>query len=591
MHASSKTDLIVLDFAGLAYVKHALLTALIQSLLERDPRPCVVCVNVRRDVETALKSSTALITELQRQHSLWPLLDEIGRVSWLGLGNPALTARLTNFYTTGSLPIQDAEEELGAHLNANPSLFNLDETSGVYLLSLDFLHTLAEMRNRIQSSLLSKIDLKGIRATGHFKLPSGSHCGSVFQASLILNDPRLLEKVASSVAWRLARLQVDVLLVPTLLAIAVGKLVIDRWLPALRLVEAFGYPDPLPRSSDAVREKERVVLLLDILNSGASASNLQQYVIDRGACVSVVLSVVDIQGAADRFGYDALIRYSESVHVPGDQCPGCIKRLPLADIDPFTSMPHEPTQPEQVSRSLLPSEAFWDIVLRNHALKEGHFSYHDHHFSMFVETHRVFRDRRACSQILECLFADVGHPVDAIVYPAHPGAIDFAHAAPAIQQAMFRGAVFPVLVPATRMIEGHYDVSSAYLAYLRQKEILIVDDGANFGETMTALFLAVNNQQPSRVECAVLIDRLAPYYRRRLAALLATGNTQLRSLFCLPFPVYYKRYCPLCRENRRLSRSRRSGLDAAVATYLDEEVRQLTLEFIESEPLLIESNR
>ena len=33
VHASSKTDLIVLDFAGLAYVKHALLTALIQSLL------------------------------------------------------------------------------------------------------------------------------------------------------------------------------------------------------------------------------------------------------------------------------------------------------------------------------------------------------------------------------------------------------------------------------------------------------------------------------------------------------------------------------------------------------------------------------
>jgi hypothetical protein len=116
------------------------------------------------------------------------------------------------------------------------------------------------------------------------------------------------------------------------------------------------------------------------------------------------------------------------------------------------------------------------------------------------------------------------------------------------------------------------------------KRVLILDDGVNFGETMTSLFLAVADHDAGPIECAAFIDRLTSYHRKRLQVILSTRNSLLRSLFYFPFPVYHRRQCPLCKEARRIRRFLSTAPSSHLAAFAQRKKAQLDLEFLEPEP-------
>lgn len=305
-----------------------------------------------------------------------------------------------------------------------------------------------------------------------------------------------------------------------------------------------------------------MLIVADVLTSGQSIKNLIQFVTGRRADVAGVVAIIDATGVAERLGFTALIHLEEKTHIEGDTCPGCVIGEPFVEVDPFTSMPLPAHVPSGGRQALLDSREFWDMTLSHSAVREGHLSLNGHHYSLFVDTRKIFQDPTASRTVLLRMIRHFNKPFDAIVCPSHESAISLARCAPDIFETAFPERPRPTLVPAIRMPQGEYVVSEAYRSSIRGKAVLVLDDGANFGDTLIGLLFGTTDYHPESVDCCVFLDRLTPFYRRKLDLILSSYKSSLTSVFYLPFPVYRPAQCPLCRRICEAKETERSALSA-----------------------------
>ena len=142
----------------------------------------------------------------------------------------------------------------------------------------------------------------------------------------------------------------------------------------------------------------------------------------------------------------------------------------------------------------------------------------------------------------------------------------------------------PHLVPASKSPEGEFSISATYGPDLRGKRALVVDDGANFGDTLVGMYFALESYHPAQVEFCVFVDRLTPVSRKKVSAILGQRNCSLTSLFYLPIPAYHKQDCPICNQRRDLLRFRRSATGMRYPEYVDHKQQALSLGFIDEHP-------
>jgi orotate phosphoribosyltransferase len=355
------------------------------------------------------------------------------------------------------------------------------------------------------------------------------------------------------------------------------------------VLEVYGYPEPRVSLSNRTCADRRVMIISDIVSSGTSITNLRSQLDQLGARVLGAIAAIDIGGAADRIDAEALLSFPDK-QFTRFTCPQCQSGIAYQVIDPFTSMAVSlPSSTEEVS-PVLSSEEFWELVLENDALREGHFSFNGHHFSVFIETTRMLKNatttRRIAAAALQ-YYAKRALMFDCIVFPVHPGAVAFARAIwDAMRAASERPA--PLLVPASRSPEGGHIIPPSYSESMRNASVLVVDDGVNFGDTLAGLYFAVSEFTPI-IECCVFVDRLSSFYRRKLAAVLQ--GSKLTAVYRLAIPAVHKARCPICKERRGLQRLLTSSVGEEIRKSAQSRLAQLEIRPIDPDSQLTRSDR
>jgi hypothetical protein len=102
----------------------------------------------------------------------------------------------------------------------------------------------------------------------------------------------------------------------------------------------------------------------------------------------------------------------------------------------------------------------------------------------------------------------------------------------------------PEVIPCSRDHEQNTFVVPDFVhKFLKNSQILIVDDGVNTGSTLLGLHYAVHQFKPKGVKYLAFIDRLFGTDRQTIRNVLGANYY---FLFHLAVPVYREWDCPVC---------------------------------------------
>ncbi|MGB8267807.1 MAG: orotate phosphoribosyltransferase [Candidatus Velthaea sp.] len=170
-------------------------------------------------------------------------------------------------------------------------------------------------------NLLGELEARGAILDGHFRLSSGRHSNRFVQKFRILEDPRLVERVAAAIV---AELKPPA---PTIVvSAAVGGIVLGyecaRRLGTLGIFVEKENGVPALRRNFTLSPEDRVLVVEDVVTTGGSVREVLEVVRARGAAVSA-LGIIVRRATVD-FGVPtvALLDLPIESYAPGS-CPQC----------------------------------------------------------------------------------------------------------------------------------------------------------------------------------------------------------------------------------------------------------------------------
>lgn len=166
--------------------------------------------------------------------------------------------------------------------------------------------------------------------TGHFLLSSGLHSPNYLQCALILQKPKVAEKLCKGLARQLKGVRIDAVIGP-----AIGGVIVSYELARALKVRSLFAERPegafCLRRGFAIKRGEKILVVEDVITTGKSTYEVIDLVKSLGGKVAGVASVVDRSGGAAVFETDfhALLRVNVKTYRPED-CPLCReRRIPL----------------------------------------------------------------------------------------------------------------------------------------------------------------------------------------------------------------------------------------------------------------------
>jgi orotate phosphoribosyltransferase len=180
-----------------------------------------------------------------------------------------------------------------------------------------------------RDELLDLFLKSGALLNGHFRLTSGLHSTGYLQCALVLQDPSSAELLGKAVAAGVRELRPTVVLSPALGGIVIGHEV-GRAL-GVRAIFAERQDGLLTlRRGFALSERDRVLVIEDVITTGGSTIETIQVASAAGGQVIGAASIVDRGGGAARLDvpFHALLAIDLPTYQP-DACPLCAKGLPV----------------------------------------------------------------------------------------------------------------------------------------------------------------------------------------------------------------------------------------------------------------------
>ena len=180
-----------------------------------------------------------------------------------------------------------------------------------------------------REALLDLFRTSGALLDGHFRLTSGLHSPGYLQCALVLQHPQHAESLGRAIAERTRDLTPTVVLSPALGGVVIGHEV-GRAL-GVRAIFAERQEGALTlRRGFSVTDRDRVLVIEDVLTTGGSTRETMDVAKAAGARVVGAASIVDRSGGSVRFDVPlvALLDLSLPTHEP-DVCPLCAQGLPV----------------------------------------------------------------------------------------------------------------------------------------------------------------------------------------------------------------------------------------------------------------------
>ena len=181
-----------------------------------------------------------------------------------------------------------------------------------------------------QSEAILMFRRAGALLEGHFRLSSGLHSGGYLQSALVLQHPADAAALGSALATLVADLRPAVVLSPALGGLIIGHEVARALNVRAIFAERSGGTDLTLRRGFHLDRGERVLVVEDVLTTGASTRETMDVARAAGAEPVGAAAIVDRSGGAIAFGVPcrAVIQLALPAYDP-NQCPLCAQGLPV----------------------------------------------------------------------------------------------------------------------------------------------------------------------------------------------------------------------------------------------------------------------
>ncbi|HXD74416.1 MAG TPA: orotate phosphoribosyltransferase [Vicinamibacterales bacterium] len=169
----------------------------------------------------------------------------------------------------------------------------------------------------------------GALLEGHFRLTSGLHSPGYLQCALVLSQPDLAERLGKALADRTGHVRANVVLSPAIGGIVIGQEV-GRALGVRALFAERQDGQLTLRRGFTLSERDRVLVVEDVLTTGGSTKETMEVAKAAGAQVVGAASIVNRSGGTIKFDVplESLLEYTLPTYEP-DKCPLCEKGLPV----------------------------------------------------------------------------------------------------------------------------------------------------------------------------------------------------------------------------------------------------------------------
>jgi len=180
-----------------------------------------------------------------------------------------------------------------------------------------------------RDALLDLFRRSGALLEGHFRLTSGLHSAGYLQCALVLQDPVTAELLGRAIAERTNTLRATVVLSPALGGVIIGHEV-GRALGVRAMFAERQDGALMLRRGFSLSERDRVLVIEDVLTTGGSTRETMQVARAAGAQVIGAAAIVDRSAGAVRFDvpFHALLDIDLPTYEP-EQCPLCAQGLPV----------------------------------------------------------------------------------------------------------------------------------------------------------------------------------------------------------------------------------------------------------------------
>jgi len=169
----------------------------------------------------------------------------------------------------------------------------------------------------------------GALLEGHFRLTSGLHSPGYLQCALVLAQPESAELLGRALADHVRGVRTTVVLSPAIGGIVIGHEV-ARALGVRALFAERQDGSLMLRRGFTLSERDRVLVVEDVLTTGGSTRETMDVARAAGAQVVGAASIVNRGGGAVKFDVplESLLEYSLPTYEP-EKCPLCAKGLPV----------------------------------------------------------------------------------------------------------------------------------------------------------------------------------------------------------------------------------------------------------------------
>ncbi len=165
--------------------------------------------------------------------------------------------------------------------------------------------------------------------SGHFELRSGLHSDQYFQCAIVMQYPRIAEKLCQALAvlWQKLGHQVDSVIAPAMGGLVIGQELgraLDR-----RFIFAEKQDGVLVMRRFEIQPGERFVVAEDVMTRGGRIQETLDIVRARGGVVDAVCVLVDRSGGKAKFDVPvvSLLQWEPVTWKP-EACPLCQKGIP-----------------------------------------------------------------------------------------------------------------------------------------------------------------------------------------------------------------------------------------------------------------------
>lgn len=345
-------------------------------------------------------------------------------------------------------------------------------------------------------------------------------------------------------------------------------------------IDSLDYPD-----FEEIPAGKKVLIVTDVISTGGLIKRMAEAVIKRKAKPFAIAAIVDtrevFESKVEVNGIDVEVyalyheyiqKYNQPIRISkkGQQIGLFPEKSEVIEVDPLTTTPcyKVPLSPQVL---IEPKEFFTKFIRNSFALANRHISTGGTHFCFYVDTKEIFQDEQIASKIIkrivERLQKDLSHLhydfldkescLLTILYPWGSNAsyatnlfISKINEFIGIKKISTRG----IFRSKSNLGWRFGPPDQSYDSVIKDKVVVIWDDGANSGDTLSQLIDYTCSFMPREVLVYVLISRVAPSYRKFFQRIRSYRieereiRVSITFVTSLDLPTYRPNNCPCCKR-------------------------------------------